>query len=776
MIKIKVHIDDINYSNKPSDFSSIKPRLQNNKTIKEIDLEELIKLIEKGYSISPGIMIDGCKSENWTEQKLFMVDIDNNIDNIPLLHIEQALEICKDKNLLPVFYYYTYSHTQEKPKYRLCFILDELIYDSSIRVIIMEVLTSIFKQSDIACKNSDRIFLGTNKEATIVNINNTISLNDILLAHEKNNQLNIKKSYNSDSDINKIKNSFDFFDYLKQKNGIPKRNTNTYSMFENCELCGHKNNLVYYHETNSFMCFSSSCNKGGTIIDYIMILNKCSFKEAINYIKSNLLNLDKSNLTNQDIPLNLLKEIYPSKNYSLDDKGMSNLFMDIYKNNIRFNNTANEWYYYNGKVWIEDCKSMIVSQKAKEFSDILIIYASEINNEDTKINFLKYVCKFGNFKYRETLIKDSKSIYYISNSDLDKNDYLFNCQNGTMNLETFEFKNHNPDDLLSKISNVTYNPDVKENRFEMFINEILQDDKEKVEYLQNILGYSLTVNNFLETSYIFIGTTTRNGKTTLIETFSYMLGNENGYAVNSTPETIALKFNKDSRIASGDIARLNNCRVVSIAELPKSMIIDSSLLKRFTGRDTITARFLNQKEFQFQPKFKLFINCNHLPIITDNTLFTSGRINIISFNRRFEPHEQDIHLKDKLKKKNEISAMFNWCIEGLKKFYKNSNKIITPTSVLSETNEYERDNDKIANFINDCLEKSDKNIKVKDVYERYKIWCQENGMSYENKSLFIDEIKNRNMYKETATVNGKTERNVLCNYELKKDNFINNFN
>ena len=68
------------YTEKPKEhISIIKPRLQGANTIKDIDLETLIKYIQRGYSISPAVMDGkGCKAENWKEQRLFMVDIDND--------------------------------------------------------------------------------------------------------------------------------------------------------------------------------------------------------------------------------------------------------------------------------------------------------------------------------------------------------------------------------------------------------------------------------------------------------------------------------------------------------------------------------------------------------------------------------------------------------------------------------------------------------------------------------------------------------------------------
>ena len=130
--------------------------------------------------------------------------------------------------------------------------------------------------------------------------------------------------------------------------------------------------------------------------------------------------------------------------------------------------------------------------KAKELADGLLIYATTIEDEKQKQNYIDYVSKLGQLRFRETMVKDSRDIHFVTQSDFDKNLDLFNCQNGTLNLKTFDFTPHNADDLLSKISNVIYEPFAKSEEWEKFINEVMQGDTDKTEYLQKILGYLTT--------------------------------------------------------------------------------------------------------------------------------------------------------------------------------------------------------------------------------------------------------------------------------------------
>lgn len=459
-----------------------------------------------------------------------------------------------------------------------------------------------------------------------------------------------------------------------------------------------------------------------------------------------------------------LVQMQPVTAYTWDDKGMGELFADVYRDYCRYNVTAKEWFVFDGKVWKADTGAMLVSQRAKELANALIVYCATIEDERQKADYIKKVSNYGQLRYRETMIKDARDKYFISQADLDADLDLFNCQNGTYNLRTGEFKPHNPQDLLSKVSNVVYDPEARSTRFEQFISDIMQGDTAKINYLQTILGYALTAETNLETCWILYGGTTRNGKSTLVETVSYMMGNSSGYALAMQPQTLAQKQNKDTRQASGDIARLDGCRFLNASEPPKRMLFDVALLKTLLGRDSITARHLFEREYEFIPHFKLFINTNFLPLIQDDTMFSSGRINVVTFDRHFSPQEQDRGLKDELKTPENVSGIFNWCLDGLRRYREHGAE--PPEVVQAATAEYRENSDKIGNFITECLIKTGRNTGAGAVYQRFSEWCDDNGYGTESKGNFYDELRNKGIFATSGTVYGRTVRNIVKGYEL----------
>ena len=458
----------------------------------------------------------------------------------------------------------------------------------------------------------------------------------------------------------------------------------------------------------------------------------------------------------------VLKDLHAER-YETSDKGFGRLFADVFKDKHRYNPSRKDFMRYDGKRWIDDIEGLSARASAKVLSDALVRYAV---NVDTEGKYLKAVAALCNIRNRNNMLQDSKDVYFFSNEQLDVNDYLLNVQNGTLDLSGNEpvFLSHSPDMLLSKICNAEYDPAADCREWKKFLLEIMQDDREKISYLQKIAGLSLTGNTEQETCFILYGSTTRNGKSTFCETLIHLLGD---YAVTMKPESLAVRQNLDSRQASGDIARLAGCRFCNASEPPKRMLFDTALLKSLLGRDSITARHLYQRETTFIPKFKLVVNTNFLPTITDDTVFSSGRINVISFDRHFEPQEQDKDLKNRLRDKSEVSGILNWCIEGLRLYRKEGLK--PPTAVQTATDTYRTDSDKIGNFINECLTKTGQNSKAKDIYEVYSKWCEENGFGVENKSNFFAELKTKGLFANSGTVEGKTVKNIVKGYTVETD-------
>ncbi len=448
-----------------------------------------------------------------------------------------------------------------------------------------------------------------------------------------------------------------------------------------------------------------------------------------------------------------------------NDKDLSRLFALTCKRLARYVPESKSWYVYQKGVWKMDKEKLKTYKLAKFFSDALQEYSSKMNYPKRIIAKAE---KLNDSGKRKTIIYDARCEYPISQEEFDTDVNILNCKNGTLDLSTFELKPHNPDDMLSRICNVYYDETARCERWEQFIDEITAGDKEKADYIQRILGNALTGNVQEEEFYIFYGPTTRNGKSTLLKTIAHLLnsGNE-GYAVNAGAATFSGKTERKGSSPSNDIARLAGVRFVVTNELPKSMLLNHEMIKSITGGDKITARYQYGRDFEFYPQFKLVMHTNSLPLITDNSIFDSNRVRVVEFTRHFTEDEQDPTLKDMLRQPKNLSGILNWLLDGLRKVQ--TNGMNPPETVIQATEQYRQNFDKFTSFISDCLERSENNITMSALYRVYQKWTNENKIACEGKQDFKQTLIAKNLFSETGTVNGKTERNVVKGFAIKRE-------
>lgn len=428
-------------------------------------------------------------------------------------------------------------------------------------------------------------------------------------------------------------------------------------------------------------------------------------------------------------------ELHRDDDYGWDDMGVALLFSQIYMHECRYVIEAKKWYCYDGTVWKADDEG--ARELVKEFAAALSSYARALpmpkdEKDTTRKDYIQFTDGLKSRKKREDLLRDAASIKPLALSDFDRNPYLLNCLNGTLDLESCILTLHNPDDFITKITGVKFEPGAVSNRWEQHMDEVFEGDKQLVEYTQKALGYALTGGNEYECFFILYGATTRNGKTTTLTAINAMLGD---YSKSVQPETIASKSFINGSSASDDIARLAGSRFISISEPGKKMPLNAALVKSLTGGNIITARKLYESSFEFKLDAKMFIDTNHLPYISDLTIFRSNRIKIIPFNHRFIGSGQDKNLKQELLRPENQSGILNWCLEGLRLL--KTTGFDEPVAVKNATAEYEHDSDKISCFIDEYMEENVcGEILTDDAYQKYKDWCIQTGVYMESQMTF----------------------------------------
>ena len=224
---------------------------------------------------------------------------------------------------------------------------------------------------------------------------------------------------------------------------------------------------------------------------------------------------------------------------ALNDKNLSRLFASVLSPMLRYVPESKGWYYYIDGVWKRDVENLQAKKAAKIFADALQAYFYEVNALESVLAKVRMLDSKGR---RDTMLADAKCEMVTHLADFDKNPNILNVSNGTLDLDTLKLRKHASADLLSKICNVCYDETARCERWEQFIDEITEGDKEKADYIQRVLGYALTGNVHEEEFYILYGSKTRNGKSTLLTTIAHLLNSgDEGYAANANAVTFSGK-------------------------------------------------------------------------------------------------------------------------------------------------------------------------------------------------------------------------------------------
>lgn len=275
---------------------------------------------------------------------------------------------------------------------------------------------------------------------------------------------------------------------------------------------------------------------------------------------------------------------------------------------------------------------------------------------------------------------------------------------------------HDPADLISKGTDVEYDPEARCPRWERFLDEVFEGDGDTVGFVRRAIGYSLTGDTREHCLFVLHGSG-RNGKTTTLETVRRVLGD---LATNAEFRTF-LRL-RDDRGARQDIARLHGPRFVTAIESGRDRTFDAAVVKNLTGGDKITARFLYKGDFEFYPGFKLWLATNERPQVDGGDEAIWARIRLIPFNVSFLGRE-DRGLEATLR--SELPGVLAWAVRGCLEWQ--AEGLGASPAVERATREYRAEQrDPLETFLEDrCETGTGYRVKTTDLWEAYIELCSE---------------------------------------------------
>jgi len=314
--------------------------------------------------------------------------------------------------------------------------------------------------------------------------------------------------------------------------------------------------------------------------------------------------------------------------------------------------------------------------------------------------------------------------------DTDRKPWLFPCANGVINLKTGELEPGKQKDMLLKASPVAWEGiDAPCPTWEKTLMEIFSDREQLVECFQRICGYAM-VGEIVQSVFVVMTGKGRNGKSLIVETINKLMGPMAG-AIRS--EMLLDQWRTPSSSGpSPDIMGLQGLRMAFGSETDDGCKISPSRVKWLTGKDTIRGRNPHDKfEQEFLPSHLLFLLTNHKPHAPAEDFAFWERMLLIPFDLSFvdrEPTAPDERRADPLlgnKLEEELPGILVWMVKGCLIWQQQG--IDPPAIVKSAVAEYQREEDVLSDFIDECcITGPEYSVGATAVYSAFQKWWETN--------------------------------------------------
>jgi|GEM_PF-5163215 len=251
--------------------------------------------------------------------------------------------------------------------------------------------------------------------------------------------------------------------------------------------------------------------------------------------------------------------------------------------------------------------------------------------------------------------------------------------------------------------------------WQKFLNEIMEDDEERIAVIQEAFGYCLWDSTELERFFILVGSG-QNGKSTAMNILESLLGRPNvSFLSPSEIEDRFLRIGLYGKIA-------NIC--TDMDDVDK---FSEKMIKKICSGETIIADRKFRNSLNWKPRVKLFFATNILPRFVDITQGIWRRATIIPFDVQIPDEKKDTRLIHKLR--GELPGIFLWAVQGMIRLLKN--REFTRSVECERTHrEYRRQCFPILTFLDEETEfNEDASSRIDEVYGAYTAWCKEHGLT-----------------------------------------------
>ncbi|MDA8120760.1 MAG: phage/plasmid primase, P4 family [Gammaproteobacteria bacterium] len=408
----------------------------------------------------------------------------------------------------------------------------------------------------------------------------------------------------------------------------------------------------------------------------------------------------------------------------LSDDELALRFTARYKGKLRYVAAWDRWLIWDGKRWMHDEKRSVFDLARGICREVLTEHLA-MPLTDSQRNGLRKRLGDARTIYNVTKLAGSDPHHAVSVKELDADPWMLNTPAGILDLRTGAVSPHDPNALHTKITAAAPCGDCP--TFRRVLEEALPSADIR-EYVRRVFGYGMTGSS-RDHALSFWWGGGRNGKGTLAHAFRRALGD---YGLEVGAE---LFMESHHERHPTEIAVLRGARFVVASEIDTGRRWNEARLKRLTGGDPISARYIGKDLFEFEPTHTLLIIGNTKPGLRSVDEAMRARMQLVEFGVTIDASKRDTELPEKLE--SEFGGILAWAMVGCQAWQKIGLK--PPQEVLAATSAYLDAEDSVSEWIEDCCVRSGF-VTLSTAHRSYREWCERNAAPSLGRNAFADQL------------------------------------
>lgn len=415
----------------------------------------------------------------------------------------------------------------------------------------------------------------------------------------------------------------------------------------------------------------------------------------------------------------------PTISLKLTDSGNTERFTSLNRGRLHYAPERKLWLLWGGERW-RWCLRGEAELMTKYLVRSIYATASLAKDDDARKKIVQWATTSESAAARMNILRLAPHEPGVSLRihELDRDPWLLNVANGTLDLRTGLLGPHKREDYITKMAPIVYEAGAYSDVWERFLGDVTGGDADLEAYLKRTIGYCLT-GLVSEKAFFFLYGVPDGMKSTFIWAIANALGD---YAASASFSTWLVQSGTGGN--RPDLVDLIGARFVSSVEVRHGARFDEEILKKWTGGDAVTAAAKYENPVTFHPVGKLFMAANDSPIIRDGDAGALARMRRIPFNHPLPAESRDPSMRHKLGTPEVMAAILSWALEGCLEWQK-AGKLGSCAVVDVSTREYAEEMDRTKAFFDECCTFAPTaSVSTAELRATYVNWCQANGVRF----------------------------------------------